>query len=100
MFKKIIRVSLFFTLVFGFTIIHANALKVTLVLLYTSIAVVTFHFQGLIEWPIGLLMGVGQFVGGWATAHFASRSPVAGKVAYVLLVVIVVVSLLSLFGIV
>ncbi len=84
----------------GFTIIHANALKVTLVLLYTSIAVIVFHFQGLIEWPIGLLMGAGQFIGGWATAHFASRSPWAGKIAYGLLLIIVIASLLSLFGLV
>lgn len=84
----------------GYTIIHANAIKVTVVMLYTILMVVMFQIQGLIEWEIGLLLGVGQFIGGWYTARLASKHPAAEKWAYGLLVVIVVLSILSLFGVV
>jgi len=83
----------------GYPIIEANAIKVAIVTIFTLIAVVIFQMKGMIEWPIGLLMGAGQFLGGWLTARFASRHPKAEKFAYGVLVLIVVVSLLSLFDI-
>ena len=83
----------------GYPIIEANAVKVAVVTLFTVLIIWIFHFRGLIEWPIGLLMGVGQFIGGWATAHYASRHPKAERWAYSVLVVIVLISLLSLFNI-
>ena len=84
----------------GYTIIHANAIKVTVVLLFTILMVIIFQIRGYMEWPIGLLLGTGQFIGGWYTAKIASRHPSAEKWAYGLLVVIVVLSILSLFGVV
>jgi len=84
----------------GYTIIHANAIKVTVVMLFTILMVIMFQIRGYMEWPIGLLMGAGQFIGGWYTARIASKHPAAEKWAYGLLVVIVVLSILSLFDIV
>jgi len=83
----------------GYNIIHANAIKVAVVAIFTILMVALFQYRGFIEWPIGLLMGVGQFIGGWYTAKLASRHPNAEKWAYGLLVIIVVGSLLSLFGV-
>lgn len=80
-------------------IIEANAIKIFAVTIYTVIVVAIFEYQGLIDWPIGLLMGVGQFAGGWITARTAAKYPGANKWAYYLLVAIVLASLLSLFGI-
>ncbi|MDX1479114.1 MAG: sulfite exporter TauE/SafE family protein [Saprospiraceae bacterium] len=81
-----------------YPLIHANAIKVACVAIYTILMVGLFAYRGLIDWPIGLLMGGGQFIGGWYTARLASRHPAAGKWAYGLLVAIVLLSLLSLFG--
>jgi uncharacterized membrane protein YfcA len=78
-------------------IIDANALKVVVVTLYTFLVVAIFQWKGLIHWPIGLLMGAGQFVGGYATSHYASNYKGADLWAYRFLVVIVVLSIFSLF---
>lgn len=83
----------------GYRIIEANAIKVAVVTMFTIVAVVIFELRGLIEWDIGLLMGAGQFTGGWITARMASRHPRAEQFAYAVLVIIVIVSLLSLFDI-
>ncbi len=83
----------------GYNLIYANAIKVAVVALFTVLMVALFQYRGFIEWPIGLLMGVGQFIGGWYTAKLASRHPDAEKWAYGLLVVIVIGSILSLFGV-
>lgn len=80
-----------------YPLIHANAIKVFVVTIYTVLMVVLFEVRGLIDWPIGLLLGAGQFIGGWYTALLASKYPGADKWAYGLLVVIVLLSLLSLF---
>jgi uncharacterized membrane protein YfcA len=79
--------------------IQANAIKVLAVAIYTALVVVLFHARGMIDWPIGLLMGAGQFAGGWITARTASRYPAANAWAYYILLVIVVLSILSLFGV-
>jgi uncharacterized protein len=83
----------------GYNIIYANAIKVAVVTVFTILMVALFQYRGFIEWPIGLLMGVGQFIGGWYTAKLASRHPNAEKWAYGLLVIIVLGSILSLFGV-
>ncbi len=73
-----------------FNIISGNALKSVVIAIYTAIAIAIFQWKGLIRWDIGLIMAVGQIAGGVITAQFASTSKWAGKVAYYLLVVIVV----------
>jgi uncharacterized membrane protein YfcA len=80
-----------------YPLIEANAIKVYVVTVYTLLLVILFHFRGIVEWPIGLLLGLGQFVGGWLTAKTASKYPGMNKVAYYFLVAIILLSLASLF---
>lgn len=82
-----------------FPLIHANAIKVFVVTVYTFVLVLVFHFRGLIEWEIGLLMGLGQFVGGWFTAKTISKYTDMNKIAYYFLVAIILLSLASMFHI-
>lgn len=84
----------------NYPLIQANAVKVAVVTIYTILLVAMFQYRGLISWPVGLLMGAGQFLGGWYTAKVASRHPAAAKWAYILLVIIVLVSLVSVFDLV
>ena len=84
-------------LVAHYNIIDSNAVKVVVVGLYTAIAVVIFAWQGMIDWKIGLLMAVGQTAGGYLTARFAATDPRAGKWAYWILVVVVVLAIGKLF---
>lgn len=84
-------------LISRYSIIEGNALKTLVVAIYTLIVLVIFHCKGLVRWDLGLIMAIGQTAGGYYTAAFASKYPGAGKFAYVLLIIIVVVALYSLF---
>ncbi len=85
-------------LVARYSIIEGNALKSFVVALYTMIVLAIFAYQGLIRWDVGAIMAIGQTIGGWYTAKFASKHPKANIVAYWVLVVIVILALLRLFG--
>ena len=80
-----------------YDLIQANVLKVVTVLIYTILAVGIFAWRGLIDWRIGLVMGVAQLVGGYLTAKFAATHPKAGVIAYWLLVVVVLAAVLRAF---
>lgn len=84
-------------LVAKYEIIQANVVKGIVVTVYTSIAVGIFAWRGLIDWELGLLMAVGQTVGGYLTARFAASDPRAGVWAYRLLVVVIVAAILKAF---
>ncbi len=84
-------------LISRYSIIEGNALKTFVVGLYTTFVLAIFHWKGLVDWDLGLIMAVGQSIGGYYTASFASKYPKAGSVAYVVLLIIVVIALYSLF---
>ncbi len=77
--------------------IEANTIKALSVGAFTIIAVLVFTITGQIVWFVGLIMGVAQFFGGWIAAHYASKIPGAPKVAYYVLILAVILSLLKLF---
>lgn len=80
--------------------IESNAIKALSVGIFTLIAIIIFSFAGQVVWSIGLVMGAAQFLGGWSSAHFASRIPWAAKFAYVILVITVLLSVVKLFHLV
>ncbi len=53
----------------NFTLVKSNSAKVLVVLIYTSAAVAVFAYEGIINWKYGLMLAVGNSIGGW----FASR---------------------------
>ncbi len=79
--------------------LESNAIKAVSVGIFTLIAVIIFAFAGQVVWLIGSVMGVGQFLGGWFSAHYASKVSYAPKVAYYVLIVAVLLSLLKLFNV-
>lgn len=86
-------------LILKYDLISANALKTIVVAVYTLIAVAMFHYSGLIEWKVGLTIGIGQAIGGYITAEFASKYQKAQYWAYGILVIMVLLAILSTFGI-
>lgn len=80
-----------------YSLIDANAVKITVVGLYTILALAIFQYRGLIDWPIGLLMAIGQTAGGYFTAHYASKYPGANVWAHRILVAVVLLALFKLF---
>ncbi len=86
-------------LVARYEIIEANAVKSFVIAIYTILAIAFFHWKGLIDWKTGLIVAIGQTIGGWITAQYASTYPKANLWAYRLLVVTMIFAILKLFGV-
>ncbi len=85
-----------FTAILGMELVSANILKVTLVLLYTPLALLIFIARGKVSLMPGLVLAAGMGLGGWLAA-FATLRRGAGLIK-VMLVVAVVLSSLELLG--
>lgn len=84
-------------LIARYNIIEANAVKIFVVFVYTIFVLAIFHWNGLIDWKIGGVIAIGQTVGGYVTAIWASRFKQADRWAYYLLVFIVLAALIRMF---
>ncbi len=80
-----------------YSLTDANVVKSLVVGIYTTVAVIIFHFYHQIHWGYGLIMAAGQMGGGYLAAHFASKYPSANLWAHRLLVVMIIVSIFLLF---
>ncbi len=78
-------------------IIEGNALKSFVIALYTLFVIGMFHYQGLIDWKLGGIMAIGQTLGGYLTARFASKSKWADQIAYYVLIIVLVLAVAKLF---
>ncbi len=56
----------------GLDLVRGNALKVTLVLAFTPISLVLFARAGLVDWPFGLVLAVGNLLGGQIGVHLTA----------------------------
>lgn len=84
-------------LVTKFNIIDANGLKVFVVSIYTLVGLLIFWYNGMLVWVPGLILALGQAIGGYYTASIASRYEQATVWAYRLLVVIILVIIVHNF---
>lgn len=83
----------------GYTIVHANAVKLIFVLALNVVAFIVFILSPLeINWGIGALMAVGQSIGAWAAVRFAVTVKDANRWVRYLLIVVVIYSILRFFG--
>lgn len=80
-----------------FSLLDANILKSFIIAIYTIPVLIIFHVKGLIDWKFGLFMAVGQTIGGYVMAHYASRFPRANIWAYRLLILMVIAAIIKLF---
>jgi len=79
-------------------LIDSNVIKAFTIGLYTIFVLAFFHWKGLVHWQFGLLIGIGQAIGGFAMAEFSSRSSKAELWAYRLLLIVVFILILRVFG--
>jgi hypothetical protein len=83
----------------GYTLNHANMVKLIIVLFITLFAMAVFIIGGQINWWLGGLMAIGQSIGAWAAARFATQYKNANVWVRRLLIAVVVVSIFRFFGI-
>lgn len=86
-------------LLIGYNLIEANAIKNFVVFVYHFVVIAIFHWQGLIDWYVGGIIGIGQMAGGYIAAQYASTHPKAELWAYRLLIFVMVLAILSVFDI-
>ncbi|MYC96205.1 MAG: sulfite exporter TauE/SafE family protein [Caldilineaceae bacterium SB0661_bin_32] len=83
----------------GYTIVHANAVKLIFVLALNVVALATFIWLAVeINLWMGALMAVGQSIGAWAAVRFAVTVKDANRWVRYLLIVVVIYSILRFFG--
>ncbi len=80
-------------LVSGYTLNHANMIKLVIVLLMAMISLPLFVLNNQIDWALGGLMAIGQGIGAWLAANYATRVPNANVWVRRLLIVIVLISI-------
>ncbi len=81
----------------GYTIMNSNLVKALIVASYTVVVLIIFQIKGLVDWEAGIVIALSQGLGGWLTAKYANNSVYVEKIAYFLLVLIVVFSVIYQF---
>jgi len=84
-------------LVLRINIIESNALKGFVIALYTLVVIGLFAYKGMIDWKIGAVMAVGQTIGGWLTAKFATKVSWADQAAYYMLIIVLILAIGRMF---
>ena len=95
-----IGVFLLFAMVVGvgYSMAHANLVKLTIVLLVVLSALPVFIAYGQVNWPMGLLMSVGQAAGAWIASRFLTSYRNANLWIRRLLIVIVSIAAIKFLG--
>ena len=82
----------------GFHMARANGYKLLIVLLYTIPTLLMFIYADQVIWLYGLLLAVGQSVGAYISASWASKYPQAPVWIRRLLIVIILLSIPHFLG--
>lgn len=88
-----------FVLLANYTLPRANVLKNLIIFAYSLPVLIIFAYHGDVDWLVGGIMAAGQATGAWIAGRFAGRSKKAAVWIHRLLVVMVVASVLKLFGV-
>lgn len=83
----------------GYDLATSNYVKLVIVLVYTVPAIGVFLSNDQIDWGLGLLLAVGQSLGAWAAARFATESRQANLWIRRLLIAVTVVGILRFSGV-
>jgi len=86
------------TLVHGLALAKVNSIKVFVALCYTTIALIVFIWMDLIWWQYGLMLAVGNAIGGWFTSRWSVGVPDKYVRAFLLVTVTALAVKLWFFG--
>lgn len=81
----------------GYDLVRANAVKVGIVLFFTIFSLSVFISKGMVNWPVGLVLAIGNMLGAWVGARVAAEK---GAVwVHRLLITVVTISAAKLLGV-
>jgi len=72
----------------GWDLVSANSVKVTVILLFSAVALFVFALHGQVDWAAGVALGAGNMVGAWIGARSAVKKG-PGWIRWVLIVMAV-----------
>ena len=74
------------------SLVKSNAIKVTVVLIYTVSAVAVFAYNDKIDWKVGLTLAIGNSLGGWLASRWSVKKG-DGIIRKFLVVMIVIMAI-------
>lgn len=80
----------------GWDLVRANSIKVSVVLLFSVVALAVFAAKGQVDWAAGAVLGAGNMLGAWHGARSAVRKG-PGWIRWVMVVMALVASARLLF---
>ncbi len=81
----------------GYDLVRANAVKVGIILFFTIFALAVFMKNGQVNWPLGLILSIGNMLGAWVGTKVAVEK---GAIwVRRLLIAVVIISASKLLGI-
>jgi uncharacterized membrane protein YfcA len=83
------------TSVNGLSLAKTNSIKVFVALIYTAGALAVFIYEDKINWSFGIMLGIGNAVGGWVTSRWSADK--GDKVIRVILIISVTVMAIKLW---
>jgi hypothetical protein len=76
------------------SLVKSNAIKVIVALIFTVSAVAVFAYNGKINWKLGLILAIGNSVGGWLASRWSvNKGDVLVKKFLIVMVVIMAIKL-------
>ncbi|BDS15016.1 sulfite exporter TauE/SafE family protein [Aureispira anguillae] len=88
---------IFLALVGKYSLIDANGVKLSAFALYTAVCIVVFGWAGKIDWEIGSFLALGQGLGAYIAARFATSYPKANDFVRYLLIAVLVIAIVQMF---
>lgn len=85
------------TLMARYSLIDANGVKLSAFAMYTGLGILVFALNGKIDWEYGGFLALGQGVGGYCAAQFATSYPSANRMVRYLLIVVLIAAIFRMF---
>lgn len=74
-------------------LLHANGIKQLAVVLYTPLALITFALNGQVNWPVAIIYGIGNVLGG----YIGSKKAISWGTNFIRWFTIVIISIFASF---
>lgn len=80
-----------------YSLVDANGIKLATFALYTFVGILFFGLSGQIDWTVGISLALGQGIGAYGAAHFATSYPQANIFVRYLLIFVLLVAIVRMF---
>ncbi|WMX14578.1 sulfite exporter TauE/SafE family protein [Aureispira sp. CCB-E] len=87
----------FLALAGRYSLVDANGIKLAAIALYTIACIAIFAVENKIDWEIGTVLAIGQGIGAYLAAKFATTYPKSNGFVRYLLIVMLIVAIVQMF---